>query len=235
VTDNEIVAGPAGWTFGDPVPETFVQHARRSIPGYDEGHALICQLSDFFCHHDSVCYELGASTGQLLRRLAEYGRARTRVRWVGIDREADMVSHARRACASYSNIELHHDDILTFDYEPTDFVVAYYTLQFVPPRVRQQMLDRVFKALNWGGGFVMFEKVRGPDARFQDMTTRLYDDYKRRQGFSAEEILSKARSLKGVLEPFSSQGNRDLLERAGFVDFMTIYKNICFEGFLAIK
>ncbi len=46
---------------------------------------------------------------------------------------------------------------------------------------------------------------------------------------------AKARSLKGVLEPFSSQGNLDLMRRAGFVDIMTVYKYICFEGFLAIK
>jgi tRNA (cmo5U34)-methyltransferase len=49
------------------------------------------------------------------------------------------------------------------------------------------------------------------------------------------EVLGKQRSLKGVLEPFSTQGNIDLLKRAGFVDIMTIMKSICFEGFLAIK
>ena len=30
-------------------------------------------------------------------------------------------------------------------------------------------------------------------------------------------------------------GNLDLLKRAGFVDIMTVFKYICFEGFLAIK
>jgi tRNA (cmo5U34)-methyltransferase len=38
-----------------------------------------------------------------------------------------------------------------------------------------------------------------------------------------------------VLEPFSTQGNLDMLKRAGFVDVMTIMKYVCFEGFLAIK
>ena len=81
----------------------------------------------------------------------------------------------------------------------------------------------------------MFEKVRGPDARFQDMLTALYNDYKLEQGYDANEIIAKARSLKGVLEPFSTQGNLDMLHRAGFVDVMTIMKYICFEGFIAIK
>jgi tRNA (cmo5U34)-methyltransferase len=38
-----------------------------------------------------------------------------------------------------------------------------------------------------------------------------------------------------VLEPFSTQGNLDLLSRAGFKDVMTLIKYVCFEGFLAIK
>jgi tRNA (cmo5U34)-methyltransferase len=93
----------------------------------------------------------------------------------------------------------------------------------------------VFESLNWGGAFILFEKVRGNDARFQDIMTSMYNEYKIAQGYSSEEILSKSRSLKGVLEPFSTQGNLDLLRRAGFVDITTIFKYVCFEGFLAIK
>ena len=65
--------------------------------------------------------------------------------------------------------------------------------------------------------------------------TALYTDYKIDQGYTSNEIIAKYRSLKGVLEPFSSQGNIDILLRAGFTDIMTIYKYTCFEGFLAIK
>jgi len=52
---------------------------------------------------------------------------------------------------------------------------------------------------------------------------------------NSDEIISKTRSLKGVLEPFSTQGNLDLLKRAGFVDIQIIMNYICFQGFLAIK
>ncbi len=82
---------------------------------------------------------------------------------------------------------------------------------------------------------MFFEKVRANDARFQDITTSLYNEYKLDQGYSAEEILFKTRSLKGILEPFSTQGNIDLLKRAGFVDMITVFKYVCFEGFLVIK
>jgi len=66
-----------------------------------------------------------------------------------------------------------------------------------------------------GGAFLYFEKVRPPDARFQDIMTGIYNEYKLEQGYSPDEIIQKSRSLKGVLEPFSTQGNIDMLPRAG--------------------
>ena len=50
-----------------------------------------------------------------------------------------------------------------------------------------------------------------------------------------DEIISKSRSLKGVMEPFSTNGNLDMLARAGFVDVLPIFKWVCFEGYLCIK
>jgi len=89
--------------------------------------------------------------------------------------------------------------------------------------------------LNWSGALLLFEKVRANDARFQDMMTALYTDYKLDQNYKAEEIMNKTKSLKGVLDPFSTQANLDYLQRAGFADYINIMKYVCFEGFLAIK
>jgi tRNA (cmo5U34)-methyltransferase len=179
-------------------------------------------------------YELGCSTGELIRRVAERNQGR-RVRLLGVDIEPGMVQVAQSKCADFPNVEITQADLVDLEFEPADLIVAYYTMQFVRPRFRQQVFDRIFAALNWGGAFLLFEKVRGPDARFQDIMTALYTDFKLLQGFDEAEIVNKTRSLKGVLEPFSTQGNIDLLKRAGFQDIMTVMKYACFEGFLAIK
>ena len=100
---------------------------------------------------------------------------------------------------------------------------------------RQDLINKLYNNLNWGGALVLFEKVRGPDARFQDIASNLYIDYKLRLNYTPDDIISKSLSLKGILEPFSTKGNIDLLKRAGFKDINTIQKYICFEGFLAIK
>jgi tRNA (cmo5U34)-methyltransferase len=146
-----------------------------------------------------------------------------------------MVERGKEHCKGINNIEFYCDNILLYEYEKADMIIAYYTIQFVPERYRQELFNKIYERLNWGGAFVLFEKVRAPDARFQDMMTALYHDFKSRNGFSHEEIAHKAASIRGVLDPFSTNGNIGLLNRAGFVDYMTIFKYVCFEGFLSIK
>jgi len=232
-----IAVANASWTFGSDTPKKFTEHVRRSVPFYEEGHELALQISDYFVQPNSVCYELGVSTGALIRKLA--ARHKPTVKWVGIDLEPNMIEQAKHEIANsglgVDNVELLADDINLFPYQPADLIVSYYTVQFVEPRLRQELLNRIYQSLNWGGAFVMFEKVRGPDARFQDIATGIYTDYKLAQGYTPDEVVAKSRSLKGVLEPFSTQGNIDMLRRAGFADLTTIFKWVCFEGFLCIK
>ena len=232
---ENIPAREAGWTFGGKTPGAFTAHIRKSVPFYEEGHELVCRLSDYFVKDRSVCYDLGTSTGTLAGRLARRHAARPDAQWIGIDIEPEMIEQARLENGTSPNLEFMVDDIVLYPYLASDLITSYYTIQFIPPAVRQDLFNRVFNALNWGGAFLLFEKVRACDARFQDIIQTLYTDYKLDQGYSPVEIINKARSLKGVLEPFSTQGNLDLLKRAGFVDIITVFKYLCFEGFLAIK
>lgn len=224
----------ANWKFSGDIVQEFDQHILSSVPLYEKGHTLISNLSDFFLSNNSLCYELGCSTGTLLKSLADHNKNKN-VKFIGIEIENDMANYANNKLESYDNIQIICDDILNVELEKSDLIVSYYTIQFIKPRIRQIIFDKIYKSLNWGGAFILFEKVRGADARFQDISTALYTDFKLEQGFTKEEILDKTRSLKGVLEPFSTQGNLDLLQRAGFVDIMSVMKYICFEGFLAIK
>ncbi len=233
-TGDDISADNAMWTFGGDVHQSFDEHVARSVPLYEMGHDLACKVSDHFTDDDSLCYEIGCSTGTLTCMLAERNKGK-RVQFIGLDSVPEMVQAAKEKCAGYDSVEIREADILDFDYKPADLIVSYYTIQFVRPRHRQELFNQIYQSLNWGGAFLLFEKVRAPDARFQDMATALYTDFKLDQGFSEAEIVNKSRSLKGILEPFSTAGNLGMLERAGFEDIMTVFKYVCFEGFLAIK
>ncbi|MBJ2126364.1 methyltransferase domain-containing protein [Flavobacterium sp. IB48] len=222
------------WNFSGEIVEKFDSHILKSVPMYKEGHDLVCRLSDFFLSNESICYEIGCSTGSLILNLAEHNKKK-KIKFIGVEIEQDMVDYANKKVVEYDNIDIVCDNILNMNLDKADMIISYYTIQFIKPRERQLIFDKIYESLNWGGAFILFEKVRGTDARFQDIFTALYNDYKLEQGFSKEDIFDKTRSLKGVLEPFSTQGNLDLLQRAGFKDVVSIMKYVCFEGFLAIK
>jgi len=231
---DSIEAKQGRWSFEGATVSNFSDHAKRSIPFYDEGHELILKLSDFFVKEPGPCYELGSSRGVLTKDLAQRHKGKG-ISWVGLDCSKDMIEQSQKDHKTIEDLSFECEDIVNYNYLNSDFIVAHYSIQFIPPRLRQSLISKIYDSLNWGGAFLMFEKVRGPDARFQDINSSLYTDFKLENGYKAEEILAKTRSLKGVLEPFSTEGNLGLLERAGFKDITTVFKYLCFEGFLAIK
>ncbi len=232
-----LPADRANWKFNGEIVDSFDDHISKSVPLYEEGHDLICDMSDFFIKPDSLCYEVGCSTGTLTLKLAIHNQKKPEARFIGIDIEKDMIKKASGKATKIKglNVSFIADDVIELEMDNADLIVCYYTIQFINTSVRQKLIDKLYSKLNWGGALLLFEKVHGADARFQDILSALYSDYKIRQGYSADEIIAKSRSLKGVLEPFSTQGNLDMLKRAGFVDINTVQKYLCFEGFLAIK
>lgn len=232
-----IVTERANWKFSGDTVREFDNHVQKSVPLYNEGHTLICDLSDFFVKEDSTIYEFGCSTGTLIFKIAEHNKVKSNAKFIGIDIEEDMISFAQQKKQSLKslNVDFISDSILNVDLEKSDMIVCYYTMQFIRPSDRQNIIDKIFERLNWGGALIMFEKTRGCDARFQDILTALYTDFKLRNGYTPDDIVAKSLSLRGVMEPFSTQGNIDMLERSGFKDINIIQKYICFEGFLAIK
>ncbi len=232
--DKNLDAQNASWTFEGNVSKSFSDHVEKSVPFYKEGHELICYLSDYFVHDDSIIYELGSSTGKLICQIEKRHKNKQNISLYGLDVIQEMSNQAKIENPD-SKVNFLCEDIEDYNYEKSDLMIMYYTLQFIKPRTRQTLVNNLYKNLNWGGALLLFEKTRAPDARFQDIVTGVYNEFKIEQGFESEEIFNKTRSLKGVLEPFSHNGNVDILKRAGFVDILPIFRYIPFEGFLAIK
>jgi len=230
---DNIQTKNANWKFNGQMVEHFETHIQKSVPLYQEGHDLVTKLSDYFIKDDSICYELGSSTGCLISKLSQRHSSK-KAKFIGVEIEEDMLKKANTLYKN-NNLSFVCEDITTMKFEKSDLIVSYYSIQFIHPKLRQELISKIYEALNWGGAFIFYEKVRANDARFQDIITNLYTEYKLDQGYSANEIINKTKSLKGVLEPFSTQGNIDLLKRAGFLDILSIQKYMNFEGFLIIK
>ena len=89
-----------------------------------------------------------------------------------------MINFANKNSNKTKNTKFIKKDILNFKFKKSDLIISYYTTQFIKPRDRQKLFNKIYKSLNWGGAFVMFEKVRANDARFQDISTALYNEFK---------------------------------------------------------
>ena len=231
----KIPAKNASWTFGGNVAKKFNFHISKSVPYYNEGHDLVANLSDFFLKNNSVFYDVGSSTGTMLNKIALRHKLK-KVNMYGIETVPEMIKEAKKnKNKTNSKINYLNKDINKIKLKKSDLILSYYTIQFIPPKYRQIIIDKIFKSLNWGGAFIFFEKIRASDARFQDIYSLMYNDFKLKNGLTENEIVNKSRSLKGVLEPFSNKGNKDLLKRSGFKDVITIFHWLCFKGYLCIK
>jgi|694.fasta_scaffold01924_29 tRNA (cmo5U34)-methyltransferase len=226
------------WSFSDGVASTFEDHISKSVPSYYNAIETIVSLSDHFLPVGSSYYDIGCSTGTLSRSIFNEYKERN-IKITGLDIVPEMIDESKRQLDTINDprakeINYLCEDILDFQLLDPSLITSVYTLQFIQPAVRQIVINKIYTSLNWGGALFLFEKVRGPDARFQDILSNAYLKFKLKS-FTPEQIVNKTLSLSSVLEPFSTNGNIDLLKRAGFQDIMIVHKSLCFEGYLAIK
>ena len=149
---DSIVSKNARWTFGGDVSD---EHIFKSVTLYKVGHDLVTKVSDFFINNESVCYELGCSTGALIYDLAKRNEHR-KTRFIGVDVEESMIKKAKERCQNMKNVSFKIADVMDVEFEKADLILAYYSVQFVLPRNRQVLIDRIFQSLNWGGVFILF-------------------------------------------------------------------------------
>ena len=118
------------WSFSGDTTNNFDKHVLRSVPFYNEGHDLVCNISDFFLTKNSHCYELGCSTGTLSTKLAEHNSHKDNIKFIGIDIEKDMIDMASSKNKIH-NLHFECENILDYDLEKSDLIVSYYTAQFL--------------------------------------------------------------------------------------------------------
>ena len=227
-TGNNIFAETGEWNFGSGVEKNFDIHIKNSILGYEIGNYITLLLSDPFVKKGSQIIDIGCSTGKFTRDLlAKHISKNPKI--VGIDNQKNMIEKCIQEdstkAINYTLLDVIKDKIPSNN----DMVTSFYTMQFIPPLLDKLYLIK-YIILLIGVEVFLYEKIRAPDARFQDYLNHAYTNFKL-QKFSSSEIISKANSLIGVMEPFSSQGNIDLMKRAGFKDICTVSKVLCFEVF----
>ncbi len=235
VVDTDIQVSDGVWSFGNGVADAFVAHVRKSVPLYDMGHFLAAELASCFVMPHGKGYELGVSTGELIRRLASHNARTASAQWVGVDCEQEMIEKASKDCSSCQNIELILGDIREFRFDSCDFVVDFLTTQFLDRRDREELYSRVYASLRPGGALFIYTKALQPNGFLQELAGLLYSRFKRYQGLNHEQISLKSESVYGVIKPVTERELKAMLKSAGFRQVSLVVKYLNFEGVLAVK
>ena len=221
------------FSFGEHA-STFDHHIRSSIPGYKELLEKFVRLSRRFVQPNTHVYDIGCSTGRLLASIRQENRAsRQQVRYVGIDCEPRFEAHWIRRRAR--DLDFRIGDVRNWAYERSSLVTSVFTVQFVPPMNKRELLKRIYDCLVEGGALMIAEKTLAETARLQDALTFPYYDHKLRAGFTPEQVLLKERSLRGQMTLLSEAELREALKQAGFREIERVWGEAPFAGFVALK
>lgn len=227
----------SGFKFDKQVVKVFPDMITRSVPGYELVVPMIGMLARRYAQPGSNIYDLGCSLGAA--SLAMGGAVNINdVQIIAIDNSEAMVTQFRRVLSDHDTrvpIRADHQDILETAIENASVVVLNYTLQFLDPGQRQQLLGRIVKGMNQAGVLIVSEKIRFENDQEQQQQATWHHDFKRTQGYSELEIARKRDALEDVLRPDTEAQHLRRFETAGFSDARRWFQCFSFASYIAFK
>lgn len=220
--------------FDEEVAAVFDDMLKRSVPFYEESQKITKFFALKSIKKDSIVYDLGSSTASLLISISKDLKHKARL--IGLDNSEAMLEQARKKAQAFgASIELENADILEYDYEDADLFISNYTLQFIRPLVREELVKKIYNSLKSDGVFIFSEKVISHHSKLNKDLIECYYGYKKEQGYSEYEIVQKREALENVLVPYSEDENIKMAKNCGFKHCEVIFRWANFATFIAIK
>jgi len=233
------ITQPGDFVFDDRVVSVFPDMINRSVPGYGLVVPMIGMLARRYAQPGSNLYDLGCSLGAVSLAMRAAVRAGG-VRILAVDRSPDMIRRLGEILRNADEPGLVpvtplQQDVMETPVDNASVVVLNFTLQFIAPEKRLDLLTRIARGLNPGGILVISEKIRFQDPFEQDVLTEWHQDYKRAQGYSDLEIARKRDALENVMKPDDLTLHRSRLEEAGFGRVVQWFQGFSFISLVAFK
>ncbi|QOY51521.1 carboxy-S-adenosyl-L-methionine synthase CmoA [Candidatus Sulfurimonas baltica] len=220
--------------FDEEVAAVFDDMLNRSVPYYRESQKITEFFSLKHLEDGSIMYDLGSSTASLLINISKQLKCKATL--VGLDNSEAMLEQARKKCLALgANVELENADILEYDYKKADVIVSNYTLQFIRPLVREELVKKIADSLKKEKVFIFSEKVISHHSKLNKDLIECYYDFKKEQGYSEYEIMQKREALENVLVPYSEEENIKMAKNCGFSHCEVVFRWANFATFIAIK
>jgi len=220
--------------FDEDVASVFDDMINRSVPFYDEMLKLTTAFALKYTKEDDIIYDLGCSTASTLLSIAK--NTTVPLKLIGIDTSQAMLNRARSKTKAFGyDIKFIMNDIFNVNLKTSKVIISNYTLQFIRPLQREQLIKKIYDSLDDGGVFIFSEKIVTTDTFLNKAYIDEYYKFKKTQGYSQFEISQKREALENVLIPYSYDENKMMIKDAGFKHFDCIFKWINFATFIAIK
>ena len=227
----------ADFVFDDAVAVVFDDMIRRSVPGYATVIGMTKVFAEQYAQPDSVCYDLGCSLGASTLAMRK-GIIQPGCRIVAVDNSAQMVKRCAEIVAwdeSVVPVEVIQADIRNVPIANASVVVMNFTLQFLSPDRRDEMIQKIYAGLRPGGVLLLSEKIAFEDADKEAFETDMHHEFKKLMGYSDLEVAQKRKSLDNVLLPETLAAHRARLKKAGFTKTHLWFQCFNFMSLAAFK
>ena len=220
--------------FDEEVAAVFDDMLERSVPFYKESQKITKFFALKALREGGVLYDLGCSTASLLIDIQREMQVNATL--IGLDNSVAMLSRAQKKIEAFgAKVYVEEADILEYGYKEADVFIANYTLQFIRPLVREELIKKIANSLRSEGVFLFSEKVISHHAKLNKDLIECYYDFKKEQGYSEYEIMQKREALENVLVPYSEDENITMAKNAGFSHCEVLFRWANFATFIAIK
>ena len=231
------LAGIADFRFDAQVADVFSDMIERSVPGYRAIITMIETLTEHYAQPGSTLYDLGCSLGEATLSMRR-GLTAPDCRILGVDNSEAMVERCRKQIDRDHRaipVEILCNDIRNVEIVDASVVVLNFTLQFIPPADRLQLLQKISAGMRPGGVLILSEKVIFSDDHLNSLLIDIHHDFKRAHGYSDLEISQKRSALENILLPETIATHRERLTNVGFTSCDVWFQCFNFMSMLAVK
>ena len=226
--------------FNAEVAEVFDDMISRSVPFYLDQQDMIREIGKKFAIKNTNIYDLGCSTATTLINLCQ--AVDDSIALIGYDNSLPMINRAKQKIKEHGferRIELRYGDlngdVSDLNLGNASMIMMCWTLQFVRPLKRDNLIKAIYNGLVEDGIFLVTEKILTNSSHMNRFFIDFYYDYKKRQGYSNDEIQNKREALENVLVPYRIEENLEMFRRNGFEIVETFFQWYNFAAFLCVK
>lgn len=225
------------FSFDQAVAEVFPDMIQRSVPGYSTIIDNIGLIAKQFAQNNSNIYDLGCSLGAaslVMRRQIDGKNCQI----IAVDNSTAMVEKCQLHLNAFKSdvpVSVLCDDILSTPMEKASVVVLNFTMQFIDPVQRDNLIAKIYQAMLPGSVLILSEKLHHDNPHGNQLLIDLHHEFKRNNGYSELEISQKRTALENVMRLDTLEEHKRRLKQAGFSDFMLWFCCFNFASMLVTK